>query len=628
MFIKPFAKYNKTTKERYLVYKLCESYRKNGGTYHHIIIGFGKLDELETVEQKKLLAMRVEDLLKNGENALALDSIDERVERLAHQFYSEIRAQKRYDVPHEKGDLETVDMSTMKNKDAREIGAEWLCKQSFDQLGIGDFLRSQNWDEETISLATTHMISRAVFPASELKTISLIKENSAVYEITGYDKEKITKDALYSISHKLYSVKSQLEKFLSRRTNELFDLEDKIILYDLTNTYFEGRMQVSKIAKFGRSKEKRSDAKIVVLAVVVNREGFLKYSNIFEGNMSDCKTLETMINALSTQTSITERKPIVVMDAGIATDGNVSMLRSRGYDYLCVSRSNIKNYYADTNSTPVHITDKKDQPIELLKVKTGKDNDHYLWVKSHTKALKENSMNGLLSQRFEEGIKNINDGISKKSGTKKTEKVHERIGRLKQKYPSVHKYYDIVIADNGKGFATGVSCKHKTGEDPNKEAGIYFLRTSLNEEDEKTLWDIYNVIREIEYTFRVLKTDLALRPIYHKTDDASMAHLHLGMLAYWLVATIRYQLKQKGVNSDWREIIRTMNTQKCVTTSVVNINEDTISIRQCTEPNQQVKRIYDLLSYKYFPFVRKKSVVPPVEMFKKDNSYYQNVTDT
>lgn len=190
MFIKPFAKYNKTTKERYLVYKLCESYRKNGGTYHHIIIGFGKLDELETVEQKKLLAMRVEDLLKNGENALALDSIDERVERLAHQFYSEIIAQKRYDVLHEQRDMETVDMSTMKNKDAREIGAEWLCKQSFDQLGIGDFLRSQNWDEETISLATTHMISRAVFPASELKIVSLIKENSAVYEITGTIKRK------------------------------------------------------------------------------------------------------------------------------------------------------------------------------------------------------------------------------------------------------------------------------------------------------------------------------------------------------------------------------------------------------------------------------------------------------
>ena len=628
MFIKPFSKYNKTTKERYLVYKLCESYRKNGGSCHHIIIGFGKLEELETVEQKKLLAWRVEDLLKNDINELVINPLEEKVERLARHFYNEIIIKKRYDSLHAKKELETVDLSTIKNKDARDIGAEWLCKQSFDQLRIGNFLKAEGWDEQAISLATTHIISRAVYPASELKTVLLIKENSAICEITGYDKNKITKDVLYRISHKLYSIKSQLENHLSKRTNELFDLEDKIILYDLTNTYFEGRMQGSKIAKFGRSKEKRSDAKIVVLAIVVNREGFLKYSNIFEGSMSDCKTLETMINTLSNQTSITERKPIVVMDAGIATEDNITMLKNKGYDYLCVSRSNLKNYYADTNSTPVHIVDKKHQPIELMKVKTDKDNDHYLWVKSHTKALKEKSMNGLLSQRFEQGVENINEAVSKKNGTKKLEKVHERIGRLKQKYPSVHKYYEIAIDDNGKGIVEKVSCKHKTGEDPDKKAGVYFLRTSLNHEDEKTLWNIYNAIREIEYTFRVLKTDLDLRPIYHKTDDASMAHLHLGLLAYWLVANIRYQLKQKELNSDWREIIRIMNTQKCITTSMVNINDETISIRQCSEPNQQVKHIYNILKYKYVPFIRKKSVVPPAKIFKNESEHYQIVTDT
>jgi len=149
----------------------------------------------------------------------------------------------------------------------------------------------------------------------------------------------------------------------------------------------------------------------------------------------------------------------------------------------------------------------------------------------------------------------------------------------------------------------------------------------LNEQDEHTLWAIYNIIREIEYTFRVLKTDFDLRPIYHKTDDASMAHLHLGILAYWIVNTIRYQLKQKDFNSDWREITRIMNTQKCITTSIVNINEQTISVRKCSEPNQKVKQIYDLLNYKYVPFIRKKSVVLPVEIFKKINPYYQKITD-
>jgi hypothetical protein len=338
MFLKPISKYNKTTKEYYWIYRLCESYRINGSIRHYTIVNLGKLTELSTAAQKKSLAIRVEQLIKNGGNVLPLDTTDSEVEKLALHFYQEIKAKKRCDIHSVKGEWETVNMSTIRNKDAREIGAEWLCKQAYDQLGIAKFLRESDWNEEMISLATTHIISRAVYPASELKTVSFIKENSAICEITGYDRNKITKDALYGISHKLYSIKSPLEKYLSRKTNELFDLEDKIILYDLTNTYYEGRMQHSKIAKFGRSKEKRTDAKIVVLALVVNREGFLKYSNIFQGNMADCKTMETMIDSLSSQTSFTSRKPIVVMDAGIATDDNIKLLKKKGYEYLCVTR--------------------------------------------------------------------------------------------------------------------------------------------------------------------------------------------------------------------------------------------------------------------------------------------------
>jgi hypothetical protein len=621
MFVKPLVKFNKTTKERYNIYQLCESFRLDNRVRHRIIIGFGKLDELPNEEQKKLLGKRVEELLTKGTRCLPLNQVDEKVEKLAHYYYQEIKKKQRYDLGKDEKDWQTVDLSTMKNKDACEVGAEWLCKQAFDQLGIAGFLRQKEWTEENISLASTHIISRAVYPSSEHKTVSFIKENSAICELTNYNKSKITKDKLYKITHNLFSVKNELEDYLSKRTNELFDLDDKIILYDLTNTYFEGRMKNSTIAKFGRSKEKRKDARLIVLAVVINPEGFLKYSNIFEGNTTDCKTLETIVDALSKQTSFTDRKPIVVLDAGIATEKNLELLKKKHYDYMCVSRSNLKKYHADTDSKPVEIKDKRKQPIELMKVKTDKeDGDNYLWVKSKTKALKENSMNGLLSQRFEEGIQSISEGITKKGGTKKLEKVYERIGRLKQKYPSVHKYYDIIVHDNNNGTATEILCKHKEGEDTDKNAGIYFLRTTLNGKDEKTLWAIYNIIREIEYTFRVLKTDLDLRPIYHKTDDASMAHLHLGILAYWLVVTIRYQLKQKGYRHDWSEIVRTMNTQKCVTTTVENKNEEIISVRQCTEPTQKAKQIYDLMNYKYVPFYRKKSVVLPVEIFKIDTS--------
>ncbi len=149
--------------------------------------------------------------------------------------------------------------------------------------------------------------------------------------------------------------------------------------------------------------------------------------------------------------------------------------------------------------------------------------DNYICVHSLAKQAKETGMNSRFSQRFEEGLTQIKEGISKKSGIKKQEKVWEKIGRLKAKYPSIHKYYDIRVQANAKGIATEIGWSQKTIE---KQEGKYLLRTNLNQNDEHTQWTIYNTIREIEATFRVLKTDLDLRPIYHKTDAAAMAHLH------------------------------------------------------------------------------------------------------
>lgn len=628
MFLKSVQKYCKSQNARVYYYRLSESYRDEFGfSRQHMVIGLGRLEELPDIDQKVRLAERINELVKGEQNLFAGD-VDEKVERLAQHYYRLITLKKKVDKKIKlSDDIEAVKLSTLKNKDIREIGAESLCYQAFGQLGIGGYLISRGWNSEQISLAATHIVSRAVYPASELKTVSWIKENSAVCELTGYNADILTKDKLYGISKKLYQEKEGLENHLSRCTNDLFNLHDKVILYDLTNTYFEGRMQGSKMAKFGRSKEKRNDSKIIVLAVVVNTEGFLKYSDIFEGNATDHSTLETIIHKLNKKSGYTKNKPIVVMDAGIATEDNILFLKAEGYPYLCVSRSNIKNYKADTECKPVQIVDKRNQPIELLRVRVEKDEDNYLWVKSQAKAEKENGMHNQFSERFEEGLRGIQNGIAKRGGTKKLDKVWERIGRLKEKYPSVHSYYELKISDNREGIVTGLSFERKNGIPYHEKAGIYFLRTSLNWADEETIWIIYNAIREIEYTFRVLKTDLDLRPIFHKTDEASMAHLHLGLLAYWLVSTIRYQLKQKDYNHEWRELVRAMNTQKMVTTTVDNDKGDTIKIRQCSEPSAIVKEIYQKLKYKPIPLPRKKSVWHTGEKNKNTKPHNQYVMD-
>lgn len=627
MFIKSIRKYCQAEKTTHTYFRLSESYRdEHGFARQRMVLGLGRLPELPDFDQKVLFLKRLNELIKRTPTLFS--PVDEKVEQLAQHYYSELKRKKKVDLfSPPADDFDTVSLHTLKNKDIREVGAESLCFQAFRQLKIDGYLGSRGWDNEQVNLAATHIVSRAVYPASEHKTVSWIKENSAVCELTGYDAEKITKDKLYVVTKKLYQEKEGLENHLSRCTNELFKLEDKIILYDLTNTYFEGRMQNSHIAKFGRSKEKRSDAKLIVLAVIVNTEGFLKYSDIFEGSTSDSTTLETVIAKLNQKAGYTDQKPIIVMDAGIATEANIQFLKKEEYAYMCVSRSHLKDYKADTGSQPVQVCDRKNQPIELLKVRVENDTDNYLWVRSQAKAAKENSMNDQFSRRFEEGLRGIQNSIGCKGGTKKLDKVWERIGRLKEKYASIHQYYEIIVSDNGKGIATSLNFGKKGETTQDDKAGIYFLRTSLDGKDEQTLWTIYNVIREIESTFRILKTDLDLRPIFHKTDDASMAHLHLGLLAYWLVSTIRYQLKLQDNHHHWSEIVRIMNTQKSVTTTVENQKGDTIQIRQCSEPTPQAKQIYDKLKYDPVPMPRKKSVWHSGEILKIAKQDYQHVMD-
>ncbi len=565
MFLKVIFKTKKSTGERIKNYRLCESYRYDNTVRHHTILHLGSLEDLPDIDQKKALTLRINDLVRQshtGEQDLFKPQ-DKVVEKLAQKYFAEIKEKERLDIAAGK-DYHRIDTDTVENKNIREAGTEWLCLQALEQLNISAFLRKEDWKEEQIQLALTHIISRAAYPASELRTSEWIKQNSSVCELTGYPIEKITKDKLYEISKSLYKVKENLEKHLSKRTNELFDLDDKIILYDLTNTYFEGSMRRSKIAQFGKSKEKRNDARLVVLAVVINTEGFLKYSQIFEGNTSDCTTLEKIITELCARTSSTERHPIVVLDAGIATEDNLKLLKKNKFDYMCVSRSGMSKYSVDISSSPIKILDKKEQPITLQKVTVENSSDIWLRVHSWGKALKESGMNSRFSQRFEQGLSQIKESLSKKSGVKKQEKVWERIGRLKTKYPSIHKHYDIETEANNKGIITNITWKQKPLD---KKEGYYLLRTTLTEKDEQVQWTIYNIIREIEATFRTLKTDLDLRPIFHKKDEPSMAHLHLGLLAYWVVNTIRYQLKQKGIKNEWRDIVRIMNTQKIVTTT-------------------------------------------------------------
>jgi len=248
------------------------------------------------------------------------------------------------------------------------LGTEWLCYQAIKQLNFESFLESQGWDKKNIQLTVAHLITRTVYHCSEHKSLRVMQENSAACELVGLNASELKKHNLYDVPINLYKIKDELEKHLTRTTTDLFSLTNKIVLFDLTNTYFEGRKQGSKKAKFGRSKEKRSDAKLMVLALSINPEGFITYSSILEGNASDPKTLPDMVDKLATNNILSYEKALVVIDAGIATEENLELIKGKGYDYLCVSRSKPKVKEVDVQNKSVTVMDADNHPITYYKL--------------------------------------------------------------------------------------------------------------------------------------------------------------------------------------------------------------------------------------------------------------------
>lgn len=627
MYFKYTGRINPDSSRNEPYLRLVESYRNaEGRVCHRTILHIGFADELVKPEQLNQIARMLTD---RYQHKIALfEHEDELVCNWTNDLWRRIVKDQKIDLTLFAPDSRKIDADTMQHSNVREIGAEHMCQSIYKELRIDEVLQTNGFTPEQALLVQTQLISRAVYPASELATTHWIQENSAVCELTGYALEDINKDKLYRSALKLYSIKDVLEQHLSVRTSELFDIQDKILLYGLTNTYFEGEKRNSKLARFGRSKEKRHDAKLVVLAMVVNIYGFVKYSSIHEGNFTDTSEISSILQGLQYQNG--PSPAMVVIDAGIATAQNLKIIKDKGYHYLCVSRSKLKDYKFDTGRLTTIYERRVGKQLTLKKIQSEKgDTDYYLEVKSPEKELKEAAMKHQFEERFEQGLEKIKMAIHRKGGVKAFDKVNRRIGRLAQKYPSVHKYYKIeVSADAFSKTATGLHW----GQDPDKAKerldglGKYILRTDLDLNDEVLVWEVYNTIREIESTFRSLKNDLDLRPIYHKKDESTMAHLHLGILAYSLVNTLRCKLKAQGIHHSWPQIVRIGNTQKVISTTGHNSSGNEITVRKCSRPEEKLRGLYAALKLPARPFVKRKSEKSVVHKspLKKVKSTFQS----
>jgi transposase len=522
----------------------------------------------------------------------------------------------------EGADIQKVDVNSVICEDSRTLGGEWLSKQMIDDCGLTEFLLQNIDNEEMRKLIEVEIISRMIHPSSELETSRWLESESSLCEILSLPKTPDHRK-LYEAARALYGQKEKVEDFLYHYFASKYPDKMRLCLYDLTNFYFEGRKEDSTLAQFGRSKEKRSDAKLISLALLTNGQGFIRRSKLYSGNISEPSTLQEVISTLTEDiekdNDLFSSKPVAVMDAGIATEKNLTYLRDNNFDYICVSCSSLQDYtLAETGSKIVF--DNRNHPIELsiATPKDKADGDLYLYVKSDLKQQKEESMSGKLTKRFVEGLANIKSSLSKKRGVKQEGAVNQRIGRLRQKYPSISKLYSIELKiDENKTVRDIIYEQSKQ----DKEAGVYFIRSSQNQLTEELIWEIYNILRDLESAFRCLKTDLDIRPIHHQKDKNTEAHIFVGIVAYQLVHAIRQAIKQKAIKKEgikkaeathsWTQIRNIMSSQTMVTIRMKLENKDSLILRNPTRANMEQAKIYSALNFKQTnPKMRKKVVVP------------------
>ncbi len=614
MFIRQVKKQRSKTSKVFYQYTLAQAARVDGKVKQRAILYLGSDKLLENENnRKKVLAILKTKIFKQSE--LFPQDISEELKRLALQYYEKycIKYGQSEENPTsippqpEKSEFHNIDIVGLEVENVKEFGAEHLCKQMLDKLGLGAYFTSLGMSDEQTKKALISIAGKAIYSASEYKISQIIETNSELPSLYNFEK-KISHKQLYAISDILYKYKSSIDKYLYNRITDVFNIKDKLVIFDISNTYFETGKHQSKIAKYGRSKEKRNDCPLVVFSGVVNSQGFIRHSRIYEGNKSDITTISDMIKDLEEYSS-PDTDHTVVIDAGIADDKNLEELDKKGYKYVCVSRKRIKDYPIDTSKPKtIRLTDREKNKVELSIFKPGGYNDTWMYVESEAKRRKENSMNVKLRQRFEEDLNSIKASLSKKGGTKLINKVWERIGRAKQKHNRVSARYNLKVSEK-QGKATNLTwtiTENKIKDDKSK--GVYFIRTNYEKTQEGTLWDIYNTIREVEATFRSLKSDLNLRPVHHQNDERIEAHLYLTMLAYQIVNTIRYMLKQKGINHDWRNIVRIMSTQK-IQTIKLPTDKKVMHIRKPSSPIHEVRQIYEATSCKQTQPAVKKYVV-------------------
>ena len=427
---------------------------------------------------------------------------------------------------------------------ARRFGDVWLARWLWQYLGLDRIVeRHVPQGKETIppaGIVAIEVINRLCQPCSEFALAEHWYASTALDDLLGIPDEAITKDRLYRTLDGLLKAQVPIENDLKDRFGSLFQLQYDLLLYDLTSSYFEGLAEENDLAQRGYSRDHRSDCKQIVIALVVTRDGFPLAHQTFAGNTRDLSTVKHIVNTIEARFGKSER--VWVMDRGMIDEESLAFLSQPGRRYLLSTKRHALNEFQSELASPgwQRLPDNADIEVKLRM----RDDVHYLLARSKPRRAKERAMRRRQRRGLAQALKKLYARVST-GRLKKRDKILEAIGRLKERFPKAHPFVTIRVGATHREFTYVWNVvKFK---DALRCDGAYLLRSNQAGWSAHEFWETYIQLTVVERAFRVLKTNLLLRPIWHHYSGRTQAHVFICVLAYALWKTLDHLAKRAGL---------------------------------------------------------------------------------
>jgi transposase len=577
----------------YTNYLLVESVHTAKGPRQRTICSLGNLAPAPA-EQWRDLARRLESALKGQ---LPLERSEEKFKTLVETVRR--GRKKRTTSGPAPGAVLKINTDNVETEEARSAGAVHVGHQMWERLGLNEILKEAGLEEQACALSEVMTLNRLIAPSSELAMPDWVRR-TAMGDILGIDFSKLDENKLYRNLDALHPNRELIERELAKRERTLFNLDDTFYLYDLTSTYFEGQAKANPQAKLGYSRDKTPDCKQVLVGLVLDRDGFPKAHEVFDGNKQDRTTVKEMLEVLEKRVG-TKPGSTVIVDRGMAHEENLKEIRECGYHYIVAGRQAERNEWLEELENDkgweevVRVPSPRNPLQKKSKVEVkreGKDDEVFILCRSEGRQQKDRAIREKQEGRFLKDLEKLHRRVEK-GRLKHADKIQQAIGRLMERYPRVARYYSMDYDPGGKGVHWYEDSDRKAMA--KKLDGSYILKTDRQDLIADEIWRTYILLTRVEDAFRDMKSPLMERPIFHQLEHRTQAHIFLCVLAYHLLAVIEQYFLDKGIHTSWATLRDQLSTHQVVTVKLLTESGEVLRIRKGTTPEAAHRLAYETI---------------------------------